>query len=182
MEKLKQAIDKELKEIAEQGLSTANLEMVEKLSEIKKNLAEAESGSQGGYGMPRYRDGYGYGEYRDGYREGGGYGRRGGYRDGGYSEYGDGYGYGRSSGRGYGGYNGYDQRMRDHMDRIMDGAESYEYGRDRYMHGGDEARLQDGIEKLMYAICMFVESTMEFAETPQEKETIRRHLQKLAKL
>lgn len=176
MEKLKQAVDKELREMAEQGISAANLEMIEKLSEIKKNLAEAESESQGGYGMPRYREGYS--DYRD-YRDGG-YGRRGNFRDGGYDEYND---YGRGSGRGtIIRYGGYDQRMRDHMDRIMDGAESYEYGRDRYMHGGDEARLQDGIEKLMYAICMFIESTMEFAETPHEKETIRRHLQKLAKL
>lgn len=30
--------------------------------------------------------------------------------------------------------------------------------------------------------CMFVESTMEFAETPQEKEIIRKHIQKLQKM
>ena len=75
-----------------------------------------------------------------------------------------------------------DNRMRDHLNRIYEGAEMYEYGRDRYQHGGNEERIYDGLEKLMYALCMFVESTMEFAETPQEKEIIRKHIQKLQKM
>ena len=39
--------------------------------------------------------------------------------------------------------------------------------------------LTYGLEKLMYALCMFVESTMEFAESPREKEIIRKHIDKL---
>lgn len=79
-------------------------------------------------------------------------------------------------------YTGNDNRMREHLNRIYEGAEMYEYGRDRYQHGGNEERIYDGLEKLMYALCMFVESTMEFAETPQEKEIIRKHIQKLQKM
>jgi hypothetical protein len=170
-QKLKENITKEIESIAEKGLSAGNLPTAKMLLEMKKELIEIEEKEQGGVmGMPRHRENYR--EYRDDDE----YARRRSYRDN-YERSGSGGG-----GRGYGGYGGYDIRMRDHMDRIMDGAESYEYGRDRYMHGGDEARLQDGIEKLMYALCMFIESTMEFAETPQEKETIRRHLQKLNKL
>lgn len=46
-------------------------------------------------------------------------------------------------------------------------------------NGGDSERMYDGLEKLMYAICMFIESTMDFAESPEEKEIIRKHIQKL---
>ncbi|MBO5871460.1 MAG: hypothetical protein J6Q75_02300 [Bacteroidaceae bacterium] len=69
--------------------------------------------------------------------------------------------------------------MRDHMDRMMDGVDQYEYGKERYMHGGDESRVIEGLEKIMYAVCMFVESAMDFAESPQEKELIRKHIQKI---
>lgn len=170
VKKINEVLDKELMAMTEKGLNANTLQNFKTLAEARKDLSTIAAMEQGGYDMPRYRD-----DYRDysGYRDGGNYGRRGGnYRD----------DYDRGGYNNYGTYRGQDMRMRDHMDRIMDGAESYEYGRDRYMHGGDEARLQDGIEKLMYAICTFVESTMEFAETPQEKETIRRHLQKLSKL
>lgn len=160
MDKLKQQIKKELKEIEEKGINASNLELVSKLTEIYKELGEIEKMDEGGREMQeygRYRDG-GYGSYRDG-----GYNARGNYRDGGYND-----GYGRRY-----------SRMRDHMDRIMDGVDQYEYGKERYMHGGDDSRVMEGLEKIMYAVCMFVESAMDFADTPQEKELIRKHIQKI---
>ena len=72
--------------------------------------------------------------------------------------------------------------MKEHMDRMMDGMDQYEYGKDRYMHGNDDGRMVEGLEKLMYALCMFVESAMDFAETPQEKEIIRKHVQKISRI
>jgi hypothetical protein len=39
--------------------------------------------------------------------------------------------------------------------------------------------MHEGLDRLMYGICMLVESTMDFAETPQEKEIIRKHIQKI---
>ena len=38
------------------------------------------------------------------------------------------------------------------------------------------------IEMAMAAVCMFVESLSEFAETPKEKEIIRKHLEKMKKI
>lgn len=70
-------------------------------------------------------------------------------------------------------------RMKDKLDRIYDGVDMYEYGKERYRGGDSEERVYDGLEKLMYALCMFVESTMEFAESPREKEIIRKHIDKL---
>lgn len=62
--------------------------------------------------------------------------------------------------------------MNEHLMRIQDGADMYQYGRERYRHGGNDERMYDGLEKLMYAICMFIESTMDFAESPQEKKLL----------
>ena len=47
------------------------------------------------------------------------------------------------------------------------------------MGGGTQERMNEGLEKLMYATCVFIESMMDFAETPEEKEIIRRHIHKI---
>lgn len=168
MEKIKEQIKKELTEIENKGINASNLELITKLTDIYKNIAKIEK-LEGGQEMQdygRYREGgYNEGGY-NAYREGGYNARGSGYREGGYNE-----GYGRRY-----------SRMKDHMERMMDGMDQYEYGKERYMHGGDESRVMEGLEKLMYAMCMFVESAMDYAETPQEKEIIRKHLHKMSKL
>lgn len=172
LDKLVNSVEKELKEIGEQGLNASNLEMTKKLVDMYKDLQEVSQMKGGSYGMRGYgRDG-GYMDRGRYYVEGdynnrGGYGNRGG---GGYNE-----------GRGGGNYNGYN-RMKEHLDRINDGVEMYDYGRERYQHGDSEERVFEGLEKLMYAVCMFVESAMDFAETPQEKDIIRRHVQKMSSM
>lgn len=88
-------------------------------------------------------------------------------------------GWGRGGyGEGRGSYRG-DERMSQHLDRIMEGADAYQYGRDRYRDSGSQERMKEGLEKLMYAVCVFVESMADFAETPEEKEIIRKHIQKI---
>ena len=176
MHKLKEQIKKELTEIENKGINASNLELVSKLADIYKDLGEIEKMEEGGQGMQdygRYREG-GYGTYR----EGGGWssyneGRGGNYREGG--GYHESRNYRESGGR-------HNNRMRDHMSRMMDGMDEYEYGRERYRSSGDDTRVMEGLEKLMYAMCMFVESAMDFADTPQEKEIIRKHLHKISKL
>ena len=172
MEKLIENVKKELTEIGNKGLTAANLETASKLADMLKDLQEA--GMEGGKYMDSYMGGmsnmgrerprgliaYGNDGYNTPYMDNG-YGR--GYMDGGYNR----------------GYNGMDSRMRDHVERIREGAEMYEYGRERYQHGGSNDRMVDGLEKLMYAVCMFIESTMDFAQSPQEKEVIRKHIQKI---
>lgn len=159
MHKLMEQIKKELVNIEEKGINASNLELVGKLADIYKDLNEIENMEKGGKEMQDY------GRYRDNYRDGG-YNARGNYREGGYNE-----GYGRRY-----------SRMRDYMDRMVDGMDQYEYGKERYMHGGDDGRVMEGLEKLMYAMCMFVESAMDFAETPQEKDLIRKHIQKISRM
>ena len=51
MDKLKQQIKKELKEIEEKGINASNLELVSKLTEIYKELGEIEKMDEGGQEM-----------------------------------------------------------------------------------------------------------------------------------
>lgn len=188
---LKELIKKELKEVANKGLTSANLESTYKLVDILKDLTEVESenkemhqGSQSGmggqYGMVDYRympQYMGPGTWR-GYMEGD-YGARG-YGTDGYRERG---GYGEQYNQGGGrGYNGPDKRMRDRIERVIEGAEVYDYGRDRYQHGGSHEAMEEGLEKMMYAVCMLVETAMDAAQSPKEKEIIRKHIQKIKTL
>lgn len=177
MNKLLQNIESELTKIGEQGITSANLEVLAKLTDAYKDLKETESSKYGAYNASGNYENYRM-PYRDDYNERGYNARHyseDGYNAGGYNEYGRQYMNSRE-------YNGRDNRIREHMNRIMDGAEQYEYGRERYQHGGSHERVMDGLEKLMYAVCMFVESTMEFAQSPQEKEVIRKHLHKMKNL
>lgn len=179
MHKIVQEIKKELKEIENTGLNNTNIDAVGKMVDILKDIHEINEMEGAEMRDYRYGENYGrrdytYNEGRNGYNEGrGDYGAR--MRDGRgrYME--------TNYGRG-GNFINIDPRMWDRLERIMEGADMYEYGRDRYRGGDNEERMHDGLEKMMYAVCTFVESTMEFAETPQEKEIIRKHIQKIAKL
>lgn len=192
MDKLMEKVKKELNSIAEKGLSSSNLETTYKLIDIYKDIKEAEyyeseiREEQGGdYGMPQRRDSRGrymndgYDKYYDPMMHGG-------YDNRGY----DNRGYDNRSGHGgtweaQGRYNNYpflDERSERYMERMMEGMDAYNEGRDRYRHGEADTRMVDGIEMAMAAVCMFVESIAEFAETPKEKEIIRKHLEKMKKI
>lgn len=166
MDKLLENVKKELKQIEANGLSSSNLDTAYKLVSMGKNILkmEKEEGERqmrdhymgDDYGARRYRGG----EY-DAYVEGC-YGRRG------------------VPGSGRGRYRDHGQdRFYDHMNRIEDGMDMYLYGKERYYSDGDKSRMHEGLDKMMYGICMFVESAMDFAETPEEKELVRKHIQKL---
>ena len=169
MHKLIENAKRELKQIGEVGLNTSNLDNAYKLASIAKNAYKIEKCEEEKSEM-RYSE-YGRGGYNDGYNA-----RN--YRDGEYSMYDD---YGRrgvpGSGRG-GRYRG-DDRLNSHLDRIMDSADMYMYGRERYRDSGESERVTEGLEKLMYAICSFVEGVMDFAETKEEKEIVHKHVQKM---
>lgn len=167
-------IKKELKVIGEQGLNNNNLEMASKLTDMYKDLKEAEEG--GMYGMKNYGRNMNMYDYNSNY---------------------DMNGYGRGTeGRGNINYmyerdyregrmrdeRGRYSKLRDKVDRIYEGVDMYEYGKESYQHGGSHEKVYDGLEKLMYAICILVEHAMEDAHTPQEKEIVRKHIDKLSRI
>lgn len=179
MEKLIESIKKELNSIGEKGLNTTNLEVTSKLSDILKDLSEFQKmessmGSYDRYDASEYRR-YaenGYGRQNNGYMRDGYNGPSGDYMR-------DGYNRPQNEYMIRGTYQGSNSRTREHLDRISEGAELYEMGRDRYQHGGSNEKAIDGLEKMMYAICVFIESAMDQAHSPQEKDVIRRHIQKI---
>lgn len=178
MDKLFENVKKELTQIEQNGLSSSNLDTAYKLTCIGKNIKEIEEKEGESKMRGRYEDsGYNArGNYRDYNND---YNARGNYRDGDYSEYNDGYGRRGVPGSGRGRYRGEGERFGRHMDHIEDGVDMYMYGRERYFDSGDKHRMHEGLEKFMYGICMFVETAMDFAETPEEKEIIRKHIQKM---
>lgn len=72
-----------------------------------------------------------------------------------------------------------DEKTERYMLRIKEGMEDYNEGRMRYRDGGSEARMIDGIEMTMGAIVNFIDSLMDIAETSQEKEIVRKYVNKI---
>lgn len=154
MDKLFENVRKELKQIEANGLTSSNLDTAYKLASLGKNLKKIDK--EGDQMRDRYMgDGHRGGDYRA-YIEGE---------------------YGRPRMGRYRTYDG--DRFTRHLDYIDEGLDMYMYGKDRYFDGGDKYHLHEGLEKLMYGVCMLVETAMDFAETPEEKEIVRKHVQKM---
>lgn len=183
--KLEEIVTKELEQISEKGLTSSNLETTYKLMDILKDIkevGETEQESQGGEQMRYFeRGGRGggrgyngmypmdYGEYNEG-----GYNGRGGYNEGGYNARG-------GNGR-YQHYGPDIERFYDKIERMMECVEDYYMGKNRYREGAHSGHMVEGLEKTMYAVCTLVESLMDTAETPEEKEVIRKHIEKIKNL
>ena len=74
------------------------------------------------------------------------------------------------------------ERTERYLERIRDGVHSYNTGRRRYMDGDSKQRMIEGIEMTMTAIVNFVEFMNDFAESSQEKEIVKKYIEKLKKI
>lgn len=187
MEQLLQKVKKELAEISEQELTMSNVDLAGKLIDIVKDIGEIEEQKEKtrykeeGYGMRYMERGY-YDEPYYGYMRP--RGMRGRYAEGrpdsrGYHEY-----QGNRGEYGHGNWGMWGQadydKLSECLDRIADGKDMYEHDKSRYR--GDDERVLEALEKMMYGVCMFAETAMEIAETAEEKEVIRKHLRKLERI
>lgn len=164
MHKILDCVDKELGTVEEKGLTNSNLESTYILLKMRKLIREMEE--QGtkedeemryrGYDRS-YRGDYDRGRYSDYDRR---YDRR--YSEGRYAE-------------------DYDASY-DKIDRMLEALDDYCYGRTRYREGGSNEHMVKGLEDLMYTVCTFVEGLANNAETPADKEIIRKHIEKLSKI
>lgn len=157
-EKLIEKVDEHIKKIVNDGITTANLDSLYKLSKIK-HMAKEDKEMYGEYGNYNGR-GPGHGSY----------GRYGEYNEGGYGNYGN---YGRGS---YGA-RGRDMRYRgdDELDRMMG-----EYG--RYMESRSRYGAGEETDKSFYhmvkALEDFIKVLHEEADSPQQKQQLRETLQR----
>jgi hypothetical protein len=177
MDKLIEKIEKELKVFEEQGITSSNLGTIGELADVYKDLLEAEEKKKGRgeYGMRYPREGS-RNVYMHIYRGRGDYEYNG-------RMYGNEYmddGYGRMNGRGGGSYRHNPmEHLFDKLNRILEHMEEYIDGKDRYHAGAHQGHMAEGLEKTMYAVCTLVESLMDSAETAEEKEIIRKHIEKI---
>ena len=176
LKKLEELVTKELEQIGEKGLTSANLETTYKLMDILKDIKEVEETNEemkGGDSM-RYYEREGRGDYNYGSMYPMTFERP--------RMYGGDMGYGnyeRGGSRRYQHYSPDMSRFYEKIDRMMDFLEEYCMGKGRYHDGAHSGQMVEGLEKTMYAVCTLVESLMDSAETPEEKETIRKHIQKI---
>ena len=153
MKELLKKVEKELEAIGDKGLSSSNLDTTYKLIDIYKDIKEACY-----YENMTEDDIYGarsrdsMGRYRDSYSRGE--------------------------------YNTHPLNDRDerYIERIRRGMEEYNEGRNRYRDGQSKERMIDGVDMAMGALVNFVEYMMDYAETNQEKEVIRKHIDKMKNL
>lgn len=160
MDKLLGRVEKELENIADKGLSSSNLDTTFKLIDIYKDIKEADYYDNqvgGSYGAQR-RDSRG---------------RYMGDRDAWKNEKWD-------SDRKY----EYENLgpMKRYFDRLEDDMDTYNMNRGRYRKGDSSTRIEDGIDMVMDAIHKMVECLYDYAETAQEKEIVRKHIDKMKSL
>lgn len=160
MDKLLGRVEKELENIADKGLSSSNLDTTFKLIDIYKDIKEAD-----------YYDCQTGGSYNAQRRDS--RGRYMGDRDSWKIEKWD-------SDRSH----EYENLgpMKRYFDRLGDEMDTYNMNRGRYRKGDSSTRIEDGIDMVMDAIHKMVECLYDYAETAQEKEIIRKHIDKMKSL
>lgn len=167
MDELLRKVKKELDNIGDKGLTSSNLDTAYKLIDIYKDIKEAcyyeDQLENESYGA-RSRDSRG--RYRDHDEE---Y-DRGGYRGNDYR------------GDSYNRYYPIDDRYDRYFNRMREGLYNYNEGKNRYRDGESKERMIDGVEMAMGALVNFVEYMMDNVETNQEKEVVRKYIDKLKKV
>lgn len=156
-EELKNKLEKQTKEkieqVLEQGISSNNIDVLDKLVDIYKDTKEVEKmyGNYGNYGNYGRTPGHGsYGEY---------------------GNYGEG-SYGRDS---YG-RRGYDTKYKgqDSLDRMYGEYERYQESKSRYGHNEDTDK---SFYYMVEAYKDFTKVLHEEAETPQQKQMLKEAIQ-----
>lgn len=160
IETLCEQIEKQLKEISEQEVQPNNIEYLDKLIDIKKDILKIEK-------MKEESDMYGnYSEYGEG-----SYGRRG-VRGSGRGSYNEG-NYGRRGG-------GRRYRGEDMLDEAYEAYRAYNEGASYGNYGTPESMQK--IEIMADSLMDFVEHIRKTAKTPEERELIDRKIQEMSRM
>lgn len=179
-EKILKEVDKKIDTLVEQGISsTATIDALDKLVDMKKDLMEIEKmekhkyqGEYGEYG--NYGRNYMEGNYSEGGYNEENYGRRGNYREG-YQEG----NYGRRMRDSRGRYRG--EEMIDEMDEHY---RNYSEGREQYRQGnyGAENKKIESLEYMMGCVSDFIKYLKENADSQEEKKIIDKHIKKMMEM
>ena len=155
MDELLHKVKKELDTIGDKGITSSNLDTTYKLIDIYKDIKEAcYYDTMVGKESYDARDSRGrYMDKRD-------------WHDGTYSDR----------------YYPLSERDERYLTRMREGLYNYNEGRNRYRDGESKERMIDGVEMAMGALVNFVEYMMDNVETQQEKDAIRKYIDKLKRV
>jgi hypothetical protein len=158
VEKLNKELEEKICTILEEGIQPGNIEMLDMLVDIHKDVANEEHWERKDENM-RYSN-YGR-DYND-------YGRRGGYNEGSYNAR-------RRDSRGR--YKGH-----DYIDEMYGEYGNYEEGRQEYNRGnyGTKESTLKSLEYMLESAVNFFEMLKQDAASQQEQELIRRYAQQIA--
>lgn len=177
IEKIKMEISKKADALTEQGISSsATIDALDKLIDMKKDLLEIEKMEMEKYSENRYSANNEYGARRN-YSEGGyneysqGNYQDPGYQQGNYNKRG-----GRGSGRKY--------RGDDMIDEMYGAYGEYEERREQYNRGnyGAENKEIESVEYMMGCVVDFVKYLNENAHSQEVKKVIQKHIKKMQEL
>jgi len=155
IEKLNKQLEEKICNILDEGIQPSNIEMLDMLVDIHKDVANEEYWEKKGEIMR-------YGNYGRGYNEG--YGR-------------DQYGARRRDSRGR--YMGH-----DHLDRMYEDYGRYEEGRQEYNRGNYGAKddTLKSLEYMLESMVDFVEMLKHEAGSQEEMQLIREYTQRIAQM
>lgn len=179
LERLKEKTEKVLDNVLEQGIQEDNIDILSKMVDIHKDIANEEYWQEKKEVMKmRYRYGDNemgnYGEYSDGYSDGGysgNYGRRG-VKGTGRGRY--------RGGRGSGRYRG--EEMIDEMQFHYG---NYSDGKDEFSAGGSYGAKEDTMKALDYmmkSVVQFVQMLEEEASSQEEMQIIKKYTKKISEM
>lgn len=164
MDKLKELINLGIKNIEETGIDQDNIETLQTLISMNKDIAKSEylKAEKEAIEM-RYRERNDYGARRRDSR-----GR-----------------YMRDGGRGNSRGNYGNHMPEEYFERMMDGYEDYRDGMDEYQRGGNYGAKDKGLDSLEYMlesiVCLF-EHLQDTSENPEEVELIKKYARKIKEM
>lgn len=165
-EKIKCIVEKELEQIADNGLNEGNLDILFKLVDIDKDLENIDYWNAKKEAIKmRYSD---YGRYSEG-----------GYSEGGYGNY------GRRGvpGTGRGRYRGHDEGE-EMLNDMKESYGAYSESRDAYSRGNYNAGQDSmkALEDTMELFTEFAEKMINEVDSPEAKQIIKKHLRKISQM
>lgn len=159
-EKLKCLVEKELDQVADNGLTENNLDIVGKLVDIQKDLENIDYWDVKKEVMMMRYSNYSDGEYSEGR-----YGRRG------------------VPGTGRGRYRGHDEGE-EMLDDMRESYGNYSESRDAYSRGNYSAGQDSmkALEDTMEIFTEFAEKMINEVDGPEAKQIVRKHLRKISQM
>lgn len=168
--KIKQKVGEKLDTLIEQGINSNNLDAIDKLVDVMKDVHEIEKMEEGGKYMNKYsgRDNNEYGNYpryREGYNESR-------YSEGNYSRRG-------VKGTGRGRYRGEEM-----IDEMYGAYNEYEEGRQQYSQGnyGAENQKIQSLEYMMECVVELVKHLEEKASSQEEKKIVHKAIKEMQEM